>query len=450
MTTCDCVIIGGGLAGLTTALEVAEAGQKVVVLEADSVVGGRTASWNEDGMHVESGFHRYIGFYSHLPRILKKAGVKLEDIVTWEEKVEVRSPRNQQTVTLGVAPLFGPLKMLKTMTGNHPCLENKDIVSTMQFFLSGLKDYYLHPSALDQWTVQEYAKKHRLTEAAFHYIVIPLSTGIYFLPPERYSAYNFFGLFAVGLPRMLKMRIGAYLGGMTEVMCKPMAEKIKSLGGAVHTNQKVESLLVTEDGRAVNGAKTSDGKEWRGEHTAVAVSLHAAKQLLKSDFSAHESFRSLFALPTMDACTFQIDMKKPLLPKDITTFGPGTCLASFAEQSRTTFQDSSGRLSIILAPPERFTDLSGEETLDIVLKDLHAIGTPLNRDDIITYRKIVHHHDFYHLGPGHHKMRPSQKTPIKGLTLAGDYTMQPFFATMEGAVYSGKLAANCITAKSRI
>ncbi|MEK1830445.1 FAD-dependent oxidoreductase [Priestia megaterium] len=32
-------------------------------------------------------------------------------------------------------------------------------------------------------------------------------------------------------------------------------------------------------------------------------------------------------------------------------------------------------------------------------------------------------------------MRPSQETPIKGLILAGDYTEQPYFATMEGATF---------------
>jgi len=38
-------------------------------------------------------------------------------------------------------------------------------------------------------------------------------------------------------------------------------------------------------------------------------------------------------------------------------------------------------------------------------------------------------------------MRPRQRTGIDGLVLAGDYTRTPSFATMEGAVISGKKAA---------
>ncbi len=189
---------------------------------------------------------------------------------------------------------------------------------------------------------------------------------------------------------------------------------MQALGGEVYTNLKEESLLVSVNGRNVYGVQTADGKEWHANHTMLAVFLHAAKKLLKSSFPSHESFQSMFALPTMDAVTFQIDMKTPLMEKDITTFGPGTCLASFTEQSRTTFQQAKGRLSIIMTPSERFTALSENEILDIVLQ----IRLPLDKENVVKYRKIVHFHDFYHLGPGHHIMRPSQKTPIRGLTLA--------------------------------
>jgi 15-cis-phytoene desaturase len=52
---------------------------------------------------------------------------------------------------------------------------------------------------------------------------------------------------------------------------------------------------------------------------------------------------------------------------------------------------------------------------------------------------------FFHcLAPGYNHLRPEQKTPVKGLTLAGDYTRQPLFSTMEGAVLSGQRAAEAI------
>ena len=43
--------------------------------------------------------------------------------------------------------------------------------------------------------------------------------------------------------------------------------------------------------------------------------------------------------------------------------------------------------------------------------------------------------------PGVDAFRPTQRTGIPGLTLAGDYTQTTWPSTMEGAVRSGRLAA---------
>ena len=50
----------------------------------------------------------------------------------------------------------------------------------------------------------------------------------------------------------------------------------------------------------------------------------------------------------------------------------------------------------------------------------------------------------YTATPGRQACRPSQKTPIANFYLAGDYTMQQYLGSMEGAVLSGKLAASVI------
>lgn len=50
--------------------------------------------------------------------------------------------------------------------------------------------------------------------------------------------------------------------------------------------------------------------------------------------------------------------------------------------------------------------------------------------------------------PGRNKYRPSQETPIPNFVLAGDYTSQKFLGSMEGAVLSGKLAAEVVADKA--
>ena len=50
----------------------------------------------------------------------------------------------------------------------------------------------------------------------------------------------------------------------------------------------------------------------------------------------------------------------------------------------------------------------------------------------------------YKAVPGCQDFRPSQRSPIKNFFLTGDYTMQKYLASMEGAVLSGKLCAESI------
>ncbi|MDQ0337509.1 15-cis-phytoene desaturase [Caldalkalibacillus uzonensis] len=437
----DVVIIGAGLAGLSCGLELAEKGRDVVLFEARDWVGGRTASWDENGMLVESGFHRYIGYYQALPHVLARAGVQLNDIIWWEERVEIRTPQHEEPGLFGIAPVHGPLKMIASLIGNNHLLSPLDKASLIPFFVAGYTDFFLNPNKLDYISVYDYAKKYGVRRAAIDYLLVPFSTGLFFRPVKDYSALAFFGLFAPGLTRFYKMRIGAFLGGMTEVMCAPIARAIERRGGKVYTGTPVQRLLA-ENGQVV-GVMLKD-EAVRANQVVLATSMDKAQQLLKPLFSEHRWFKPFLNLPTMPAVTIQIDLDRPALPTDRTTFGPGTCLASFSEQSRTTFKHVPGRLSIILTPPERFLNMRPEEVLATVVQDAKKLGMDI-KPHIRDFRVISHHADFYSFSPtGYHQQRPGQQTPVQGLKLAGDYTKQPYFATMEGAVVSGLDAAKAI------
>lgn len=54
----EVVILGAGPAGLAAALELAEAGVKVTVIEQQEMVGGNAASFTHNGIHLDYGSHR--------------------------------------------------------------------------------------------------------------------------------------------------------------------------------------------------------------------------------------------------------------------------------------------------------------------------------------------------------------------------------------------------------
>jgi 15-cis-phytoene desaturase len=445
MRQADVIVVGAGLAGLSCGMELISRGRGVLMLEDCPVVGGRTSSWNKDGMMVESGLHRVLGFYEAFPDLLRKAGIRLDDIVYWEDEVEIRLPDGRGNGVFGAAPLYRPFETLGGILGNFELLSLLDRFTLSTFITAGLLEYFTNPAGLDQVSVRDKAVAAGVTENAIHNVLIPLTSGLYFLPPERYSAYAFFGTLGPYLPRIYTVRVGAFFGGMTDVMAAPVAAAIVRRGGEVRTGARVTRLL-TEGGR-VTGVEVGQ-ERIRANHVVLAASLAPAQRLLQPAFGQHPWFQPMLRLPSMPSVTIQMELDSPSMPIDRTTFGPGTVLASFAEQSRSTFRWCPGRLSVILTPPERFLGMDPAEILEITCRDAERLGVRV-RDRITDYRVVALPEDFYSLSPGTDALRPEQATPIEGLTLAGDYTRQQYLATMEGAVVSGRRAARAVKAARR-
>ncbi len=78
------VILGGGPCGLAAAWELARAGQKPIVLERESLVGGLCATHEKDGWRFDLGGHRFVSASVELSRWLE--GLLGEDLLTQERR----------------------------------------------------------------------------------------------------------------------------------------------------------------------------------------------------------------------------------------------------------------------------------------------------------------------------------------------------------------------------
>uniref|UniRef100_A0A3B1K5I5 Amine oxidase n=1 Tax=Astyanax mexicanus TaxID=7994 RepID=A0A3B1K5I5_ASTMX len=76
-------IIGGGIAGLTAAKFLEDAGHKVTIIEASDRIGGRIQTHREtkEGWYAELGAMRIPGFHQILMKFLSKTGLKLNPFI---------------------------------------------------------------------------------------------------------------------------------------------------------------------------------------------------------------------------------------------------------------------------------------------------------------------------------------------------------------------------------
>jgi 15-cis-phytoene desaturase len=437
----DVIIIGGGLAGFSAAITLIEKGCSVQLIEARSILGGRTSSWNEQGMEVESGLHRFLGFYEALPKLLKHVGVDHNDILVWEDEIEIKMPDNEPSAVFGLSPLHKPLKTIRAILLNNDFLSPVEKAKVATFFTQGFIELQSDPQNLDKQSVYDYAKEHGISDELITRVLVPLTEGLFFLSVRKYSARCLFSLFAPYLTKLQKTRVGAFKGGMTDVMIKPLAEYFVKKGGQITVGQPVTKLVV-ENSR-VQGVMC-DENQFAATHVLLAASLRNAQQLIHDAFPRHSWFQDMLSLSSMPSVTFQLELTEPAMAIDRTTFSPTTIYSSYAEQSRTTFRHAKGRLSVILAEPEIYLKKSEEEILKVIFDDATRLHLHLTKKQVKQWRKISWPHDFYAYTKGNLDKIPPQKTPIPGLSLAGDYTKQEYLQTMEGAVVSGRLAAEAV------
>ena len=89
-----------------------------------------------------------------------------------------------------------------------------------------------------------------------------------------------------------------------------------------------------------------------------------------------------------------------------------------------------------------------QDIVDATMEELkklfpnHFMGD--QKTQLRKYKVVKTPRSVYKAVPGCQEFRPSQRSPIKNFFLAGDYTMQKYLASMEGAVLSGKLCAESI------
>lgn len=93
-------IIGGGLAGLSCAKYLSDAGHEAHVFERENVLGGKVSAWQDkDGDWVETGLHIFFGAYPNMMNLF--AELQIEERLQWKNHemvfavAEARVPASQ-------------------------------------------------------------------------------------------------------------------------------------------------------------------------------------------------------------------------------------------------------------------------------------------------------------------------------------------------------------------
>ena len=104
-----------------------------------------------------------------------------------------------------------------------------------------------------------------------------------------------------------------------------------------------------------------------------------------------------------------------------------------------------GHVSVTISAANRMVDRSAEAIAAAVWPDVSA-ALRLHAPDMPPYRVVKERRATFAATAAQERRRPDARTPVANLALAGDWTATGLPATIEGAIRSGRRAAELLLA----
>lgn len=449
-------IAGAGLAGLSCAKYLVDAGHTPIVLERRDVLGGLVAAWqDEDGDWYETGLHVFFGAYPNMLQLFKELGI--EDRLQWKEHALIfNQPEKPGTYSrFDVPDLPAPINVILSILRNNDMLTWEQKIRFAIGLLPAIVRGQQYVEDMDKFSLLDWLRMRGVDERVNSDIFIAASKALTFINPDEVSAT----VPLTALNRFLQERYGskvAFLDGSpTERLCQPMVDYITARGGEVRLNAPLKEILLNENttvkGFLLRGLNGADDELITADAYVSAMSVDPLKVMLPQPWREIDFFQKLNGLEGVPVINLHLWFDRKLTDIDQLLFSRSPLLSVYADMSNTCREYSNpnrSMLELVLAPAQDWIQKSEEEIIAATMKELEKLFpqhfTGENPAKLLKYRVVKTPRSVYKATPGCQAYRPTQKTPIANFYLAGSYTMQKYLGSMEGAVLSGKLAADAI------
>jgi squalene-associated FAD-dependent desaturase len=433
------VVVGAGLAGLTAALTLTDLGVPVTLLERRPRLGGATASFRRDGLSVDTGQHVFLRCCVEYLGLLRRLDVADRVALQARLDVPVLAPGGVRA-RLRRTALPAPLHLGAALAG-YRHLSPADRLRAVRGALA-MRRLDPDDDALDTRTLGAFLAEHGQSEQVVAALWDVIATATLNLPAADASLQLAARVFRTGvLDSASGGDMGWSLVPLGELHGEAGDKALTAAGAEVRTGVAVRAVVPGSD-------PGPDGAGWlvytdAGTLPAAAVVLavpagEVGPLLPPRALPVPER---LGALGTSPIVNVHVVYDRPVLP------------VPFAAAVRSPVQwvfDRTGPsglaegqyLAVSLSAAEAWVDQPTQQIRDTFEPALKAL---LPRARATTVRELFvtrERRATFRQGVGSNGLRPGAVTAMPGLLLAGAWTDTGWPDTMEGAVRSGRTAAD--------
>ncbi|MGH9688191.1 MAG: hydroxysqualene dehydroxylase HpnE [Candidatus Acidiferrales bacterium] len=453
------LVIGGGLAGLSCAVALADAGLQVRLFEKRPHLGGRATSYTlPDGSEVDNCQHVTLGCCTNLADFYRRAGadakIRFYDRLYFVDRQGRRS-------TIEASRLFPPPLHMTPSFLFFSALSFADKRAIANALLT-ISRSGGSPADIDGISMLDWLHRMRQTPGAierfWRVVLVSALDEELARTDARYGIDVFWKAF-------LGSR-GGYRVGIPSVPLADLYEGCRDAvvrrGGEVKLRAGVREIRLCE-GR-FECAVMEDGSEVTADACVAAVPhdvllglvptqlkkaggvLGGVQQIRTAPITGvHFWFdRQVMTEPfltLLDHTTQWVFNKTLLYGSEAGNESKGADGASHViESGRTQY------LQLVISASYDLIQRSRQDIIDLCRRELLGV-LPATRDAKLEKATVIKEvHATFSPEPGVDARRPAQDLGVKGFYLAGDWTRTGWPSTMEGAVRSGYLAAEAVQA----
>ena len=471
-------IAGAGLAGMATAVELADAGHQVEIFESRPFVGGKVGSWvDKNGNHVEMGLHVFFGCYYQLFELMKK--VEAFKNLRLKEHTHNFINKGGKTGSLDFRFLTGaPFNGLKAFFATSQLSVQDKLQNAMALGTSpivrGLIDFDGAMKTirdLDRVSFGDWFRRQGGSDGSIKRMWNPIAYALGFIDADNISARCMLTIFQLFAAKTEASVLRMLNGSPYEYLHKPIVEYLEARGTKIHTRRKVREIKFSEDDgeTRVNGIVVANGdteETITADAYVFACDVPGIQRILPEAWRKWPEFDNIYKLDAVPVATVQLrfdgwvtelhekNQRQQLdhaAGIDNLLYTPDADFSCFADLALTSPEDyyrqgEGSLLQLVLTPGDPFIKENNEAIAHHVLKQVHELFPSSQELNMTWYSVVKLAQSLYREAPGMDPYRPNQQTPVPNFFLAGSYTQQDYIDSMEGATISGKQAAKMILA----
>jgi squalene-associated FAD-dependent desaturase len=452
------IVIGGGLAGLSSAVVLAESGYRVRLLEKRPHLGGRAASYVlPGGEHVDNCQHVTLGCCTNLEDFYRR--INVADKIKFFDELRFAIPDGERGL-MKSSWLPPPLHMATSFL-RFPLLDWADKVAIARALLliarSGGRPKDLWPrddsrdGSSDDWgdssppTMLDWLTRHGQTQRAIRRFWEVILVSALDEDLDRTDARHGVTVFWKGF---LATRRGYRVG----IPCVPLGDlydgcrqAITQRGGEVVLRAGVSGLRMTDG--SVEGINFADGSLETADAYVAAVPQDCLPELLPDGIAeGNEVIANLARLRTSPITGVHLWFDTMVMREPFLTLLDSTVQWVFNKTKLYGGSAESGGqyLQLVISASYSLLPRSRQDIIALCLEELREVLPAIREAKLIKGTVVKETSATFSPSPGSDRWRPAQKSPFANLYLAGDWTATGWPSTMEGAVRSGYLAAEAI------